>query len=247
MRTANPALNDNVFVEASRAGSGGRVMTINGTVTCTAIFLSLTFLAAMFTWNLFIAGSSLTMWLMYGGMIGGFILALVTVFKPQWAMITGSMYAVAEGFFLGGLSSWIQSQFMEPIVLQAVGLTFGTLFGLLLIYRTGVIKVTQNFRLGVAAATMGIVFVYGITFLLSMFGVTVPYIHDASPIGIGISLFVIVVAALNLVLDFDFIENGAKMGAPKYMEWYAAFGLLVTLVWLYIEILRLLSKLNSRN
>lgn len=247
MRTANPALNDSVFADARHAAVGGRVMTINGTVTCTAIFLSLTFLAAMFTWNLFLSGSALVTPLMFGGMIGGLIVAIITMFKKEWAMVTGSLYAVLEGLFLGGLSATIQAQFMEPIVLQAVGLTFGVLFSLLLVYRSGLIKVTDNFRLGVAAATGGIFLVYLVSFALSFFGVAVPFIHDASPIGIGISLFIIVVASLNLVLDFDFIEKGAETGAPKYMEWYAAFGLLVTLVWLYIEILRLLSKLNSRN
>jgi uncharacterized YccA/Bax inhibitor family protein len=171
--------------------------------------------------------------------------AIVTVFKKEWAPITSPIYAVLEGFVLGGISSIFEASY-PGIVIQAVGLTFGTLFALLIAYRSGLIKATENFKLGVVAATGGIFLVYMISFVLSFFGTTIPFIHESGTIGILFSLFVVVVAALNLVLDFDFIERGAESGAPKYMEWYAAFGLLVTLVWLYIEILRLLSKLRSR-
>jgi uncharacterized YccA/Bax inhibitor family protein len=158
---------------------------------------------------------------------------------------TAPIYALLEGLFLGGISAIFEAQY-PGIVIQAVSLTFGTLFCLLLAYRSGIIKVTENFKLGVAAATGGIALIYLATLVLGLFGVRMPFIHESGLIGIGFSLFVVVIAALNLVLDFDFIESGAKSGAPKYMEWYAAFGLMVTLIWLYIEILRLLAKLRSR-
>ena len=179
-------------------------------------------------------------------MIGGFIVALVTVFKKTWAPITAPIYALLEGLVLGTASAMMEMRF-HGIAIQAVGLTFGTLVALLLVYRTGVIKVTDNFRLGVVAATGGIALFYIATMILGFFGVRFPSIYGAGPLGIGISVFVVIIAALNLVLDFDFIESGARMGAPKYMEWYGAFGLMVTLIWLYFEILRLLSKVRSRN
>ena len=160
-------------------------------------------------------------------------------------MVTAPIYAILEGLFLGGISAVFESRF-PGIVIQAVALTFGVLFCLLAAYTTRLIKVTQNFRLGVVAATGGIVIIYAISFIGGLFGLNVPYIHESGIIGIGFSLFVVVIAALNLVLDFDFIESGVEQGAPKYMEWYAAFGLLVTLVWLYLEILRLLAKLRGR-
>ena len=151
-----------------------------------------------------------------------------------------------EGLFLGGISAIFEAQF-SGIVIQAVGLTFGTLFCLLMVYKSGLIKATENFKLGIASATGAIFLVYLVSMILGFFGVQMPFIHESGIIGIGFSIFVVVIAALNLVLDFDFIENGSQMGAPKYMEWYAAFGLMVTLVWLYIEILRLLTKLRSRD
>jgi uncharacterized YccA/Bax inhibitor family protein len=182
---------------------------------------------------------------MIGGAIGGFIVALITVFKKTWSPITAPIYALLEGLFIGGISSIFEAKY-PGIVIQAVGLTFGTLFGLLVAYKTGFIKATENFKLGVVAATGGIALIYFVSFILGFFGVGVPFIHESGLMGIGFSLFVVVIAALNLVLDFDFIEHGAEHGAPKYMEWYAAFGLMVTLVWLYIEILRLLAKLRDR-
>ena len=151
-----------------------------------------------------------------------------------------------EGLFIGAVSALYEVRY-PGIVMQAVGLTFGTLIALLLAYRSGVIRVTDNFRLGVVAATGGIALFYFATMILGFFGVQFPSIYGAGPLGIGVSVFVVIIAALNLVLDFDFIESGARAGAPKYMEWYGAFGLMVTLVWLYLEILRLLSKLRSRN
>ena len=234
MRTANPTLNANTFVQFQGTAVRGETMTIQGTVNKTGLLFILLLLAAAHTWNMFFPSrdpATVMPW-MWGGMNGGFVVALITVFKKHWAMLTSPLYAVLEGLFLGALSSIIEAQY-PGIVVQAVGLTFGTFFALLLAYRSGLIRATENFKLGVAAATGGIFLVYMATMVLGF-------------IGIGFSLFVVVIAAMNLVLDFDFIESGSAMGAPKYMEWYAAFGLLVTLIWLYIEILRLLVKLRGR-
>ena len=247
MRTANPALKESVFTEAVR-GHSGDVMTINGTVNRTGFLILLVVAAAWFSWTRSAPGPGGTIaanpFILIGA-IGGFIIALITVFKKTIAPITAPIYAVLEGLFLGGLSAMFEARF-GGITAQATFATFGTLAGLLLAYRTGLIKATENFKLGVFAATAGIALLYLVSFVLSFFGKSIPYIHQSGAIGIGFSVFVIIIAALNLVLDFDFIENGADMGAPKYMEWYAAFGLLVTLVWLYIEILRLLAKMRSR-
>ena len=180
------------------------------------------------------------------GGIGGFVLALVTIFKKQWAGVTAPLYALAEGALLGGISAMFELRY-KGIAIQAVMLTFGTLVAMLLAYRSGLIKVNDKFRLGVVAATGGIALFYLVQFVLGFFGITFHTINSGSPIGIGFSLLVVGIAALNLVLDFDLIENGASYNAPKYMEWYSAFALMVTLVWLYLEILRLLSKFRSRN
>jgi uncharacterized YccA/Bax inhibitor family protein len=243
MRTANPALTASTFDHAPTVARS-EAMTIHGTVNKTSILLVLACITASFTWTQFSQNSSTAMAWAVGGAIGGFIIALVAVFKKEWSPITAPLYALLEGLFLGGISAFYASRF-EGIVFQAVILTFGTLFALLLAYRTGLIRATENFKLGIFAATGGIALVYLVGWILSLFGKSIPYIHQSGWIGIGFSLFVVVIAALNLVLDFDFIEQGAENGAPKYMEWYAAFGLMVTLVWLYLEILRLLAKLRS--
>ncbi len=170
---------------------------------------------------------------------------MVTVFKKEWSPVTAPIYALLEGLVLGGLSAALDLRY-PGIAIQAVSLTFGTLFVLLLAYRSGLIQVTQKFRLGIIAATGGIMLFYLLEMLLGFFGIRFAAINGSGVIGIGFSLFVVAIAALNLVLDFDFIERGVQCGAPKYMEWYGAFGIMVTLVWLYIEILRLLSKIRSR-
>lgn len=242
MRTANPALNNTTF-DGMRM-SVERTMTLNGTVNKTGILLFLLIFAAGYTWNQFKQEANVGPWIL-GGLIGGLIVAMVTIFKKEWSPVTAPIYAILEGLFLGAISAMYDARF-DGIVFQAVTLTFGTLFALLIAYRSGVIRATENFKLGVVAATGGIFLLYLIGFVLSFFGTGIPFIHESGIIGIGFSLFVVVVAALNLVLDFDFIENGARSGAPKYMEWYGAFGLMVTLVWLYLEMLRLLSKLRSR-
>ncbi|PJK11013.1 hypothetical protein CO608_00630 [Lysobacteraceae bacterium NML08-0793] len=253
MRSGNPALSESTFLDL---GSGtlrqaaGNAMTLNGTVNKTGILLLLAVLTATFSWSQTFTASgevaSSAMLYMLGGAIAGLILALITAFKKTWAPITAPLYALAEGFFLGVISAIYNARF-DGIVLNAVLLTFGTLFVLLFAYRSGLIRATENFKLGVVAATGGIALVYLATFALRIFGKDIPYIHESGLIGIGFSLFVVVIAALNLVLDFDFIETGVEQGAPKYMEWYGAFGLMVTLVWLYVEFLRLLAKLQSRD
>jgi len=244
MRSGNPALNAKAF-ERFDVYEQSSTMTIEGTATKTAILLAVVVTAASITWNQFLRGNPVVMPLLFGGLVVGWITAFVTVLKKQWAPILAPVYAAAEGLFLGGVSAMCEASY-PGIAVQAMSLTFGTLFGLLLAYRAGLIRATEKFKLGVFAATSGIFLVYLAGFILSMFGVVVPF-YQATLIGIGFSLFVVVIAALNLVLDFDFIEAGAARGAPKYMEWYAAFGLLVTLVWLYLEILRLLGKLRGRD
>ncbi len=243
MRTSNPALNSSTFSESGIGAA--QPMTLQGTVNKTALLLGLVFVAAVFTWQKALANPASAMPWMLGGAIAGFVLCLVTCFKQEWAPISGSLYAVAEGLFLGALSALYEQQF-HGIVLQAVLLTIGVLLALLAAYSMRLIKATENFKLGVFAATGGIALVYLLTIVLGFFGIHIPYIHESGLVGIGFSVFVVVIAALNLVLDFDFIENGCVHGAPKHMEWYAAFGLLVTLVWLYVEILRLLAKIASR-
>ncbi|MDK2962914.1 MAG: hypothetical protein PWQ29_308 [Verrucomicrobiota bacterium] len=240
MRTANPALNAKTFDLAS-TGSG--VMTIQGTVSRTAMLLALLFASTLLTWNP-AAPQNGTGWIMIGG-IAGFIVALITIFNKKSAPVTAPIYAVCEGLLLGGISSLFEARF-PGIVMQAVLLTFGTLGALLLAYTSHLIRPTENFKLGVCAATGGVALFYMASWILGFFGIGIPMIYGSGLIGIGLSAVVVVIAALNLVLDFDFIEQGAEQGAPKYMEWYAAFGLIVTLVWLYMEILRLLSKLNRR-
>ena len=253
MRSGNPALKESTFLDL---GSGavvsrdGAAMTLNGTVNKTGVLLLMSLLTAAFAWSQVEFGVNgrpqpgFGMYL-WGGLIGGFILALITIFKKTWAPVTAPLYALVEGFFLGAVSAMYNHMY-DGIVLQAVMLTFGTLFALLFAYRSGLIKATENFKLGVVAATGGIALVYLATIVLNMFGSGIPLIHESGIVGIGFSLFVIVIASLNLVLDFDFIETGVEQGAPKYMEWYGAFGLMVTLVWLYLEFLRLLAKLNQR-
>ena len=253
IRSGNPALKESTFLDL---GSGAVVsrdagaMTLNGTVNKTAFLLVLTLAGALFSWSQFSAAMAAAgnpgaiMPYVWGGAIGGFIVALVTIFKKAWSPYTAPLYAALEGLFLGAASAMFELRY-PGIVIQAVGLTFGTLAALLLAYRSGLIKATENFKLGVVAATGGIAVVYLISIVMNMFGSGIPLIHESGIVGIGFSLFVVVIAAMNLVLDFDFIETGVEQGAPKYMEWYGAFGLMVTLVWLYLEFLRLLAKLRD--
>lgn len=241
MRTGNPTLNEKVFKGAAIPASG-EVMTLEGTVNKTIMSIILTVAAAY--WS-FTTPAMAGMYLPF--IIGGLIIAVVVTFKKEWAPVLTPAYAVVEGLAMGTISLFAETMY-PGIVFQAVSLTFGVLFCLLMAYKSGLIRATENFKLGVVAATGAIFFVYLISFVMSFFGSSIPFLHSNGLFGIGISAVIVVVAALNLVLDFDFIENAAESGqAPKYMEWYGAFGLLVTLIWLYIEILRLLMKLQSRD
>lgn len=248
LRTGNPTLRESTFAsyQMSVVSDSDR-MTINGTVHRTFFLLCLVVGAAAVTWGLVFTNPALCLGLMGLGLIGGLITCLITCFKKEWSPVTAPIYAVLEGLTLGGISALYEQSAGDGIVALAVGLTFGVLFMLLALYRSGVVKATENLKLGLLSAMGGILLVSLGSIVMSFMGAPLPAIYDSGPIGIGFSLFVVVIAALNLVLDFDFIEKGVEYGAPKYMEWYAAFGLLVTLIWLYLEILRLLSKLNSRN
>ena len=238
LRSGNPVLSKKTF---NNSISRDNKMTIEGTVNKTAISLFLLIGAGYLTFN------TVNLVLLIGCGIGGFILAIITFFKKEWSPITVPIYAVLEGGMLGGISYTYNSLY-DGIVTNAILLTVGILVSLLIAYRSGYIKPTENFKLGIFAATGGIAIVYLINFFMGFSGSSLGLmsINNASPISIGFSIVVVIIAALNLDLDFDFIEEGAEKGAPKYMEWYGAFGLLVTLIWLYLEILRLLAKLNSR-
>ena len=238
LRSGNPVLSNKTF---NNIISGDSHMTIEGTVNKTAISLLLLVGTGYFTFDI------INPFLLIGCGIGGFVLAIITVLKKKWAPITVPIYAVLEGGMLGGIS-YMYNSLYDGIVTNAILLTVGILVSLLIAYRSGYIKATENFKLGIFAATGGIAIVYLINFVMGFFGsgLGVMSINNASPLSIGFSIVVVIIAALNLVLDFDFIEEGSEKGAPKYMEWYGAFGLLVTLIWLYLEILRLLAKLNSR-
>ena len=247
-KSGNPAFKSKAFSHRSSDFSTDQVMTLSGTVNKTGFYLLLLTLSAAYTWNIFFNSgdpSSVT-GLMIFGLVGGLIAAMVTIFKPTVANISAPIYALLQGLAIGGISAMFESSY-EGIVIQAVTLTFGTLAALLLAYKSGLIKPTENFRLMLFAATGGIFVLYMLNFIMSFFGASIGFIHSNGIMGIGFSLVVVAIAALNLVLDFDFIEQAAEQGAPKYLEAYGAFSLMVTLVWLYLEILRLLAKLNSRN
>ena len=241
MRSGNPALSRKTF--ENLITTPNEVMTLDGAVNKTVISMGILLLAGYYTYSNGIVN------FVWPGFIGGFIVALVTIFKKEWSPITVPIYAFLEGLALGGISLVFTEAFYDGIVSQAIMLTLGILFSLLFAYKSKIIKPTENFKLGLFAATGGIAVVYVISFFMSMFGSEgLPVLDptNASMLSIGFSLFVVVIASLNLVMDFDFIEEGAANGSPKYMEWYGAFGLLVTLIWLYLEILRLLAKLSSR-
>lgn len=246
IRTSNPALSAKAF-QGEGVGTG-EAMTLKGTINKTGLLLLCAVGTAAWTWNIFMHAENAqsVLPLMLIGGIGGFIFALVTIFKKTWSPVTAPVYALLEGLVLGGISAMFEMRY-HGIAIKAVSLTFGTMFVLLLAYRSGLIPVTQKFKLGIIAATGGIALFYLAEIVLGFFGIHFTAVNGAGPIGIAFSVFVVIIAALNLVLDFDFIENAVAAGAPKYMEWYGAFGLMVTLIWLYLEILRLLSKLSSRD
>jgi uncharacterized YccA/Bax inhibitor family protein len=241
MKTSNPAFLGTPYA----IGGYGPTMTISGTVNKAGILALCVLATAAWSWNQFLTNGPAAVggYTMIGA-FGGFIVAMVTVFKKEWSPVTAPIYALLEGLFLGSLSAVMEVRF-PGIAIQSVALTFGTCFCLLLAYRSGMIRATQKFTYGIVAATGGIALVYFVSMILGLFHVQVPGIFGSGPVGILFSLAVVVIAALNLILDFSMIEEGAARGAPKYMEWYSAFGLMVTLVWLYLEIIRLLSKLRD--
>lgn len=239
MRSGNPTLSEKTFQNLSQSVPGEEAMTVSGTINKTGILFLILMLGASISWY---TPSQILIW---GGAIGGFIVAMVTVFKKEWSSVTAPVYAGLEGLFLGGISVMYETAY-NGIVYNAILLTIGVFAAMLLAYRSGLIQVTKRFRMGVVAATGGIALVYFASFILSFFGVELSLIHGTGLMSIGFSFIIVGVAALNLVLDFDMIERGAEANAPKYFEWYTSFGLMVTLVWLYIEILRLLSKFQRR-
>lgn len=243
MRTSNPALNERAFRSQV---AYGEAMTLQGTVNKTGLLLLCVVVTAAWTWGLSHSETpeAALPW-MLGGVFGGFVMALVTAFRKEWSPVTTPIYSLLEGLALGGISAMLEQRY-PGIAIQAVGLTFGTLLAMLLAYKSGVIRATEKFKIGVFAATGGIMLLYLVDIVLHFFNRPIPFIHEGTPMGVAFSLFVVVIAALNLVLDFDLIETGVNNGAPKYMEWYGAFGLMVTLIWLYLEILRLLAKARRR-
>ncbi|HVF13520.1 MAG TPA: Bax inhibitor-1/YccA family protein [Acidimicrobiales bacterium] len=271
MRTTNPALNDKIFnrqiEEARTAGAGGRAarppvddqvspwtppesyetMTVNGTISAAAVLLVLLLAAGWAGWaqvDVSPEGVRFPGWLL-PTMLVGLGIAIVTVIKPKLARFTAPVYALVEGLLLGAISHLYNLRF-DGIVVQAVGLTLGVFVIMLGLYATRVIKVTDKLRTGIIVATGAVFLVYMVSLVARLFGADLPFIHDTGTVGILFSLAVVVIASLNLLLDFDFIEQGSQRGAPKYMEWYGAFGLMVTLVWLYLELLRFMSKLRGR-
>ncbi len=249
-RSGNPALGSKTFQMNQDTAKG--VMTLQGTVNKTTISLFILLVTAFYSYTNTI--NSLTTLgvankgYMLGGFIGGFIVALATIFKKEWSPYTVPLYAALEGLALGGVSAVFNERYYDGIAGQAILLTVGIFVALLFAYKSRIIQPNENFKLGIFAATAGIGIAYLINFIMSFWGsgLSVMNIDNASPMSIGFSVVVIIIASLNLVLDFDFIEQGSEAGIPKYMEWYGAFGLLVTLIWLYLEILRLLAKLQSR-
>jgi uncharacterized YccA/Bax inhibitor family protein len=250
MASGNPALNERVF-RAVRGDTTSGIMTLDGTVAKTSLLVVILLATAAFSWSQTSAAMQSSpdaspTWLRWllPALIAGTIVAFVTIFVPRWSPVTAPIYAALQGIFLGAISAVFEVAY-QGIVAQAVALTMGVLILMLAAYATRIIRATEKFKLGVVCATGAIALVYLVTMVLRWFDVGVPFIHDSGPIGILFSLFVVGIAALNLILDFDFIETGVREGAPKFMEWYGGFGLLVTLVWLYLEILRLLAKLRG--
>ncbi|MCB1212893.1 MAG: Bax inhibitor-1/YccA family protein [Chlamydiia bacterium] len=247
MRTSNPALSDRAFQNVPRAFAQSESMSVDGTITKTGVLFFLMLLSAGYVWNLFFQSgnpATVSSWMM-GGVFGGLIIALVTAFKQEWAPFTAPAYALCEGLFIGGISAVLEASY-PGIAVQATALTFGVMALMLVLYKTQLIVVTDKLRMGIFAATGAVALLYIGSMILSFFGVQVPFIYGSGVLGIGFSLIVVGIASFNLILDFDFIEQASRRNMPKYMEWYGAFALMVTLVWLYIEILRLLSKMRER-
>ena len=247
LRSGNPGLNDKTFASQPLVGLGGERMTVQGAVNKSFLLLVVLLAGAFLPWSLYLTNGDpavVTLPLLVG-VVGGLIMALVISFKPTTAPYLAVPYAGLEGLAMGAISAVLERKY-PGIAIQAVGLTFAVFAAMLVAYKTGLIRATERFRAIVVGATGAIAITYLVTLVLGMFHINVPILNTGSPLGIGISLVIIGVAALNLILDFDIIETGAARGSPKYMEWFSAFGLLVTLVWLYMEVLRFLGKMRSR-
>ncbi len=250
-KSGNPALSEKRFKDTilDNVVSHENAMTLRGTLNKFGFLFLMVMGTAFYSWKEYANGGNV-MPLILTGAIGGLVVAIVLVFKKEWAPYLAPAYALLEGLFVGAISAYYSAAFAEQapnIIMNAVGLTFGTCIAMYLLYSFKIIRATEKFKSIVITATVGIGIFYLLSWILSFFGINIPFLHEGSAMGIGFSLFVVAIAALNLTLDFDMIENGVEMGAPKYMEWFGAFGLLVTVVWLYLEILRLLSKISSRN
>jgi uncharacterized YccA/Bax inhibitor family protein len=250
LATSNPAFSAQYWQTYGQGYSmaRGTTMTVQGTVGKTFLMLAILSFTALWSWSAF-GTATFPRFLLPVSALGGFIVAMITIFRPTASPITGPIYAALEGVFLGALSQFFELRYAERfpgIAMQAVMLTCGTLFVMLFVYQTGLVRVTEKLQAGIITATGALALFYLVTMLMRLFGAEMPLVWSATPLGIGFSLLVIGLAAFNLLLDFDFIEKAAYAGAPKYMEWYGAFGLMVTLIWLYLEILRLLQKMADR-
>ncbi|HEY0041655.1 MAG TPA: Bax inhibitor-1/YccA family protein [Flavisolibacter sp.] len=247
-KAGNPAFNEktinNIQIEA-----GQELMTVDGAIKKFGLMLVMVLGAASFTWGAYYQGVNVMPWAM-GASIGALIIAIIIIFKKIWAPYLALAYALLQGLFLGAISAVLDDAFGKTypdLIIQAVMLTFGVAIGMFALYYFRIIQATPMFKKIIIGATIGIALFYLVTMVMNMFGTQMPYLHSNGLVGIGISVFIVAVAALSLILDFDLIEQGATQGAPKYFEWYCAFGLMVTLIWLYLEMLRLLSKLASRD
>lgn len=250
-KSGNPTLAENKFKSTvlDQVVSPDNAMTVNGTLQKFGFLFLMVLSTAFYAWKEYAEGGTNALTFIYVGAFGGLGVAILLMFKKEWAPYLAPLYALLEGLFVGAISAYYSNAFaaVAPgIVLNAVGLTFGTAIAMYLLYSFKIIKATEKFKSVIITATAGIAIFYLIAIALGFFGIQIPFLHEGSAIGIGFSVFVVALAALNLILDFDMIERGAELGAPKYMEWYGAFGLLVTIVWLYLEILRLLSKISKR-
>jgi uncharacterized YccA/Bax inhibitor family protein len=254
-QSGNPTLTEKIFNgAATRNAQLQGVMSVRGTINKFGFLMLMVIGGAAYTWHLYYQqNQGLMTTFMFVGMFGGLVCAIAMSFKPNWAQYLAPAYGILEGLFIGALSAVINDMFSKKfpgLIMNAVGLTFGVALAMFLLYNFRIIKATEKFKSVIIASTFGIAIFYGITMLLSLFGIQLDFmnINNGGMLGIGISLFVVAIAALNLILDFDMIERGSEAGAPKFMEWYGAFGLLVTIVWLYIEIVKLLARFaNNRN
>lgn len=240
MKSSNPAFRSAAVRNVQAAV--GETMTLKGAINKTVVLFALLLITASWTWSQYTPmDPGAIRGYMIGGLIVGLILAFATIFKPNWAPFSAPLYAIAEGFAVGGISAYYNAA-VHGVAVQAVALTLGVMFVMLGLYRSGIIKVTHKFRMGMSAAIGGIFVFYIVTWIIGMFGVNTSALFFGTHLSIGISLVIVAIAALSLVLDFDMIHRLSHSQAPKFMEWYSGFSLMVTLVWLYMEILRLLAN-----